>query len=74
MRDNSTRANHGREKTKVLATWFRLHAEHPYPTEAEKVALEEAAGMNRRQLNNWFVNGESLVGRVNNMDDRRSCR
>jgi hypothetical protein len=64
MRDNSTRANHGKEKTDVLKAWFKAHAEHPFPTEAEKRELEEASSMNRRQLNNWFINGTSHQNRL----------
>ena len=60
MRDNSTRTNHGKEKTDVLKAWFIAHEAHPYPTEVEKKELEEASNLNRRQLNNWFINGRNF--------------
>ncbi|KAJ3056181.1 hypothetical protein HK097_007787 [Rhizophlyctis rosea] len=56
MRDNSTRQNHPKTKIQILEKWFYDHLEYPYPTEREKEQLLEAAQMNKRQLENWFIN------------------
>ena len=32
------------------------HVEHPYPTEAEKAALQRTTGLTPKQLTNWFTN------------------
>ena len=63
MRDSSinTRQNHPKTKIQVLEKWFYDHLEYPYPTEREKEQLLEAAQMNKRQLENWFINGEDVL-------------
>ncbi|MQM12871.1 hypothetical protein Taro_045790 [Colocasia esculenta] len=40
----------------TLLDWWHAHYKWPYPTEADKVALAEATGLNQKQINNWFIN------------------
>ena len=54
---NSNRTNIARDKIQVLEHWFLLHLDYPYPSETEKQLLERDAQVNRRQLDNWFMNG-----------------
>jgi CRISPR/Cas system CSM-associated protein Csm2 small subunit len=40
--------------SKVLTEWISTHPSNPYPTAAEKTALQNATGLNAQQLNAWF--------------------
>jgi Homeobox KN domain len=40
----------------ILDDWFELHKNKPYPTEEEKSQLMLITGLNRNQVNNWFMN------------------
>lgn len=42
--------------TRALLHWFMDHADHPYPTAAEKAELRRKTGLNNQQLRNWFTN------------------
>ncbi|XP_078437992.1 KNOX/ELK homeobox transcription factor [Wolffia australiana] len=39
-----------------LLDWWNRHYKWPYPSEAQKVALAEATGLDQKQINNWFIN------------------
>ncbi|KQK13818.1 hypothetical protein BRADI_1g12677v3 [Brachypodium distachyon] len=39
-----------------LQQWWRLNWRSPYPSELEKAALAESTGLDRKQINNWFIN------------------
>lgn len=45
-----------REARQLLFDWWNAHYKWPYPTEADKIALAEATGLDQRQINNWFIN------------------
>lgn len=45
----------------VLIRWIHSHPNHPYPTKVEKDRLTEKAGMNLRQLNDWFANARRNI-------------
>ncbi|KAJ6868968.1 homeobox protein knotted-1-like 6 [Populus alba x Populus x berolinensis] len=45
-----------KEAREVLLNWWTVHYKWPYPTEADKVALAEATGLEQKQINNWFIN------------------
>ncbi|KAK1317706.1 Homeobox protein knotted-1-like 10 [Acorus calamus] len=40
----------------VLLEWWSSHHKWPYPTDEEKAQLAEATGLDRKQINNWFIN------------------
>jgi hypothetical protein len=40
----------------ILDDWFELHKNKPYPSEEEKSQLMLITGLNRNQVNNWFMN------------------
>jgi len=40
----------------VLRNWLDLHAENPYPSEAEKADLERVTELSSRQLADWLAN------------------
>lgn len=42
--------------TRVLQTWLIQHADHPYPTPAEKTMLMAETGMTPTQLRNFLTN------------------
>lgn len=48
--------------TRVLSSWHQAHAEAPYPTEDEKIALAHDANITVDQVRNWFNNKRSRVG------------
>ncbi|KAJ3042919.1 hypothetical protein HK097_001861 [Rhizophlyctis rosea] len=66
-----SRQNHAKAKVQILEKWFVDHLEYPYPTEEEKEELLDIAQMNRRQLDNWFINArrperkEKFIARAN---------
>ncbi|KAH1075526.1 hypothetical protein J1N35_027854 [Gossypium stocksii] len=45
-----------RDARQILLHWWDLHYKWPYPTEADKVGLAEATGLDQKQINNWFIN------------------
>ncbi|KAJ5112587.1 hypothetical protein N7532_000632 [Penicillium argentinense] len=40
----------------TLRSWLYQHQSHPYPTEQERVDLEQQTGLNKRQILTWFTN------------------
>jgi len=44
-----------------LRAWILAHADHPYPTPAQKEHLMAATGLSLVQLNNWLINGRRRV-------------
>lgn len=44
------------EALRALKDWFSRHSENPYPTEEEKVMLEQQTGLSRIQVTNWLAN------------------
>ncbi|XVE85109.1 hypothetical protein DITRI_Ditri17bG0065800 [Diplodiscus trichospermus] len=45
-----------KEARQALLEWWNVHYKWPYPTEADKIALAEATGLDQKQINNWFIN------------------
>ncbi|OVA19858.1 Homeobox domain [Macleaya cordata] len=45
-----------KEARQTLLDWWNIHYKWPYPTEADKMALAEATGLDQKQINNWFIN------------------
>ncbi|EEF51975.1 homeobox protein knotted-1-like 6 isoform X2 [Ricinus communis] len=45
-----------KEARQILLNWWNIHYKWPYPTEADKVALADATGLDQKQINNWFIN------------------
>ncbi|KAK6249519.1 hypothetical protein SCA6_003524 [Theobroma cacao] len=45
-----------KEARQILLDWWNVHYKWPYPTEADKVGLAEATGLDQKQINNWFIN------------------
>nr|GMC54437.1 homeobox protein knotted-1-like 2 [Ipomoea batatas] len=50
---NGKLSQHARQ---ALLDWWSAHYNWPYPTEAEKVVLAASTGLDRKQINNWFIN------------------
>ena len=52
---------------KILRDWLDAHADHPYPSEAEKADLEQRTELRPTQIANWLANarrrrkGKSLL-------------
>ncbi|KAM0194806.1 hypothetical protein ACHAPA_009156 [Fusarium lateritium] len=44
------------ESLRALKDWFSRHSENPYPTEEEKIMLEQQTGLSRTQITNWLAN------------------
>ncbi|KAM0236950.1 hypothetical protein ACHAP5_009236 [Fusarium lateritium] len=44
------------ESLRALKDWFSRHIENPYPTEEEKIMLEQQTGLSRTQITNWLAN------------------
>jgi hypothetical protein len=69
MRKYLEKSNKGRNKPlpdeskRILKTWFLDHFKHPYPTEPEKDDLILETGLNKTQINNWFINKRVRVWR-----------
>ncbi|KAK5999449.1 hypothetical protein QM012_005450 [Aureobasidium pullulans] len=42
--------------SEVLTKWTLEHLDHPYPTAAEKTALQQLTRLDSKQLNTWFAN------------------
>lgn len=47
--------------TDMLKTWLLEHADHPYPTEDEKLAFCDCTGLDICQISNWFVNARRRI-------------
>uniref|UniRef100_A0A0E0NZE4 Homeobox domain-containing protein n=1 Tax=Oryza rufipogon TaxID=4529 RepID=A0A0E0NZE4_ORYRU len=45
-----------RDARHKLLQWWHLHYRWPYPSEAEKAALAESTGLDKKQVTNWFIN------------------
>ncbi|KAJ9140303.1 hypothetical protein P3X46_030966 [Hevea brasiliensis] len=45
-----------KEATQILLNWWNIHYKWPYPTEADKIALADATGLDQKQISNWFIN------------------
>lgn len=45
-----------RVAVKTLRDWLQAHADHPYPTEAEKQSLEQITGLKQGQILTWLAN------------------
>ncbi|KAK4439394.1 Homeobox protein S [Sesamum alatum] len=45
-----------KEARQQLLDWWTRHYKWPYPSEAQKLALAEATGLDQKQINNWFIN------------------
>lgn len=47
----------------VLKEWMfdPKNTHHPYPSENEKERLQKKANINRKQLNNWFINARKRI-------------
>jgi hypothetical protein len=45
-----------REAVQALKNWLREHADHPYPTEAERDNLLRETGLKKEQVCNWLAN------------------
>ncbi|KAK0319688.1 hypothetical protein LTR82_009394 [Friedmanniomyces endolithicus] len=45
-----------RHAVKILRDWLDSHADHPYPTEEEKVELEQRTELQPSQVANWLAN------------------
>lgn len=50
------RGNLPKKTTDLLRTWFKLHLQHPYPTEDEKQELMRQTDLQMNQISNWFIN------------------
>jgi hypothetical protein len=50
------RANLTREQKDVFRAWFVAHLAHPYPTDAQKSELAQAAGTTVERTATWFIN------------------
>ena len=53
-----------RRNPAVLIQWIEEHPLNPYPTKIEKSQLALYAGMNQRQLNDWFANARRNIKKV----------
>jgi hypothetical protein len=53
----------GKEAVAVMKDWMFSpeHFYHPYPSEAEKQQLADAAGITQKQLSNWFTNARKRL-------------
>nr|POE53555.1 homeobox protein pknox1 [Quercus suber] len=45
-----------RHAVKILRDWLDAHSEHPYPTEDERVKLEQQTELKSSQIANWLAN------------------
>ena len=56
----ATRMKHrprlGNYRSNILQSWFDEHLDDPYPSPDEKTWLAQKAGMDMRQVQNWFIN------------------
>lgn len=41
---------------RALRAWFDAHIDYPYPTETEKVELEQLTGLKATQITTWLAN------------------
>jgi len=45
----------------ILKNWLTEHFQDPYPSHTEKLALAKEAGINFKQVQNWFTNARGRV-------------
>ena len=45
-----------RAAVKVLRDWLEAHADSPYPSDCQKVELEDKTGLSSAQIATWFAN------------------
>lgn len=45
----------------ILKSWFIAHAQDPYPSHEEKIALAREGGISMKQLENWLTNTRGRV-------------
>lgn len=55
-RGRSSGTRFSRPTIKILRDWLDEHADHPYPTEAEKEELKARTGLKTGQISNWLAN------------------
>lgn len=55
-RSRKTGSRLSREAVKILKNWLHEHADHPYPSDAEKDKLKDFTGLKRSQVSNWLAN------------------
>ncbi|KAK9763345.1 Homeobox protein Meis3 [Basidiobolus ranarum] len=55
------RSNHSPEIREILMQWLLEHADNPYPTQAEKLALCQKTGLAVKKVNDWFVNARRRI-------------
>jgi len=44
------------EARKILATWFEMNIEDPYPSDDEREELVQKTGLTHKQIHHWFTN------------------
>ncbi|KAJ4232997.1 hypothetical protein NW759_001780 [Fusarium solani] len=44
------------QTVKILRDWFGSHIQAPYPSEEEKMQLQQRTGLNQTQIENWLAN------------------
>ena len=44
------------EQKNILLNWLTSHADHPYPSPAERRVLEQKTGLTAMQVRTWFTN------------------
>ncbi|CAI6097744.1 unnamed protein product [Clonostachys chloroleuca] len=45
-----------RKGARVLKEWFERNEDHPYPSEMERIALEQETGFSQKRISTWFSN------------------
>ena len=52
---------HPKWKTQILTTWLLQHWPNAFPTEEEKETFSRQLQMTKKQVDNWFINGQSVL-------------
>lgn len=47
---------HSKFSTRELRQWFNAHSHHPYPSDQDKILLQQRSGLDIQQINQWFAN------------------